>query len=830
MNPGVKTIRHALRALARDWRSGELALMAGAVAVAVAGLATVGFFTDRVQRALELQATELLAADLVLATNDPIDAALLAQAGDAGLDHSRTVTFRSVAVNTDRMQLAEVKAVESGYPIRGTLRVADALFGAERPADGIPSPGTVWADSRLLQALGIDAGASIQLGSSTFRVEQLLAYEPDRGGDLFSIAPRIMMNLADLSATGLILPGSRARYRLLLGGTAEAIERFRITVADRDDLRVQSVRDERPELKRALDRAEQFLGLAALVSVALCGLAIGMAARRYASRQFDACAVMRCLGMQQAFITRLYLVQLGLLAAAAGLLGGAAGFIAQETLATMLEEMAGRTLPPPSLLPLLTGMLGGAAATLGFALPHLWKLRNVPPLRVFRRELEPMPAGAIAVYGAAVAALALLTPWQSGSFMLTGSVFGGLLATAVLLAAGAFGLVRVSARLRSRVGVAWRYGIANLSRRAAGSLTQIVGIGLGATVMLLLTLIRSDLLAAWQDRLPPDTPNYFLVNVQPDEVDRLRGFLRNTAGVDAGFFPMIRGRLERINDAPVAADSYTDPRAQRLTEREFNLTTMPELQPDNRLVAGAWWPDPADATYFSVETSLAETLGLAVGDTLAFRIAGRPITGGIRNLRSVEWDSFNVNFFVAANPGALDGLPATFITSFHLADDRRELLVDLVRGFPSVTVIDVASLLREVRAIMDQVTRAIEFVFGFTLLAGLLVLFAALQTTHDERRFEAAVLRSLGASRARVTAGLAAEFLMLGCVTGLLAATAAAGIELLLAEFVFELDVVPDPRLWLFGPAACIAVTVAGGLLGTRRVVSTPPIAALREA
>jgi putative ABC transport system permease protein len=825
----VKTIDHALKALARDWRSGEMALMAGAITIAVAALTTVGFFIDRVQRAIELQATELLAADLVLSANDPVGDGLLAEVRAARLEHSRTVTFRSVAVHGGQLELSEVKAVEDGYPIRGQLRVADSLFGAESPATGIPGPGSVWADGRLLQALGIDPGETIELGSSTFRVERVLTYEPDRGGDLFSIAPRLLMNLADLPATGLILPGSRARYRLLVGGAMDDVEAFRVAVEGRDGLRVQSIRDERPELKRALERAEQFLGLAVLVSVALCGLAIGMSARRYAFRQFDTCAVMRCLGAEQGFIARLYLARLALLAAAFGLVGATIGLVAQEGLARVLEEMARRSLPPPSFMPLLAGVLGGAVATIGFAMPHLWKLRHVPPLRVFRRDLEPMPAGAVAVYGTAVATLALLTPWQSGNFLLTAWVFGGLLGTAGLLALGAAGSIRLSARLRSRVGVAWRYGIANLSRRAAGSMTQIVGLGLGATVMLLLTLIRTDLLAAWQDRLPPGTPNYFLINVQPDEVTSVREFLRANAAVDAGFFPMVRGRLTGINDAPVVPEDYADQRAQRLADREFNLTTMAQLQPDNRVVSGTWWPEGTGEVFFSVETGIAETLGLAKDDTLTFRIAERSVSGTIRNLRSVEWDSFNVNFFVAANPGALDGFPATFITSFHLVDGQRPLLVDLVRRFPSVTVIDVASLLREVRAIMDQVSRTIEFVFLFTLFAGLLVLFAALQTTHDERRLESAVLRSLGASRARVMSGLSSEFLTLGAITGVLAATAAAGIELLLAEFVFELEVSPDPLLWVLGPAACMTVVVIGGLLGTRRVVSVPPISALRE-
>lgn len=827
----MRTIEFALTALRRNWRSGELALMAAAITVAVASLSTVGFFTDRVRRAIELQATELLAADLVLSARDPIEDALRAEADAAGLVHTRNAVFRSVAAYGERLQLAEVKAVEDGYPIRGRLRVSYELFGPETETAELPARGTVWADSRLLQALGAGVGDSIGLGASRLRIDRILSYEPDRGGDLFNIAPRLLLNLADLEATGLLLPGSRVRYRLLLGGAAADVESFRERVENRAGLEVRGIRDERPEFKRSLERAEQFLGLAVLVSVALCGLAIGMSARRYALRQFDACAVLRCLGAEQHFIARLYLAQLALLALAFGIVGCLIGAGVQQLLATLLEQLARRELPPPSLLPLAVGLLGGTIATLGFALPHIARLRNVPPLRVFRRELAPLPPAAALVYGGAIAALALLTPWQSGNAYLTAAVFGGLLLTALLLAAAAYAVIRITGRLRTRVGVAWRYGIANLSRRAAGSTAQIIGIGLGATVMLLLTVIRTDLLAAWQERLPPGTPNYFLVNVQPDEVPELAAFLRERAGTEAEFFPMIRARLTHINGREVVPDEYSDPRAQRLSDREFNLSTMAALQPDNKLVAGSWWPQPPTGEpLFTVEAGIAETLGLAPGDTLAYSIAGRDVSGRIQNLREVEWDSFNVNFFVAANPGAMDGFPATHITSFYLDDGRRGLLAEIVRSFPSVTVIDVAALLNQVRAIMDQVSRTVEFVFAFTLLAGLLVLFAALQSTHDERRIESAVLRSLGASRARVTAGLAAEFVALGVITGLLAASAAAAIGFVLARFVFELDSTLNPGLWLFGPAACVALVAGAGLLGTRRIVSAPPIAALRQA
>lgn len=823
-------LRLALIALARDFRAGELRLIAAAITIAVASLASAGFFTDRVQRAIENQATELLAADLVLSSGDPIEDALMQRAGEAGLRHTRTVTFRSVVLAGERMQLSEVKAVEAGYPIRGELRTSTALFGEEETASSVPAPGSVWVDGRLLQELGLSVGDSVSLGTGTFTIERVITYEPDRGGDLFSIAPRLLMNLADLEGTGLLGPGSRVRYRLLLGGAPDDIAAFRNSVAGTEGLSVQGIRDERPELKRSLERAEQFLGLSVLVSVALCGLAIAMSARRYAARHFDVCAVMRCLGAGQSFITRLYVTQLVLLAVAFGLLGSLAGFLGQEVLAQALQGLTGRELPSPSLLPAAAGLAAGLAATMGFALPQIWRLRNVPPLRVFRRELAPVRTSALIVYGAAVATLGVLTPWQAGQPRLTAFVLAGLAGTALALAAGGLLLVRLSSRLRSRVGVSWRYGFANLSRRSGGSVAQVMAIGLGVTVLLLITFIRTDLLDAWRDRLPPGTPNYFLINIQPDEVDDVQAYLGERLGVKRDLFPMVRARLTRINDQRVVPGRYEDDRARRLAAREFNLSWTGDLQADNRLVEGDWWEPEEAGTFFSVEEGIARSLGIRNGDTLTYSVAGQEITGTVRNIRAVDWDSFNVNFFVTLNPGALEGFPATFITSFYTPPGERGLLVDLVRRFPSVTVIDVAALLSQVRTIMDQVSRTVEFVFAFTLLAGIIVLFAALQTTHDERRRESAVLRALGADRRCVLASLAAEFLALGCIAGILAATAAALIEQVLARFVFELEVMPNPMLWVAGIAACVLVVAGGGLLGTRRIASVPPAVALRGA
>jgi putative ABC transport system permease protein len=823
----------AFTALRRDWRAGELHLIALATVLAVAALSSVGLFTDRVRRAIEAQATELLAADLVLESNNPITDELLRRTQASGLDRTRTVSFRSMALAGERLELAEVKAVEAGYPLRGQLRTSAELFGAEQVATGVPERGTAWADARLMQALDIKIGDVLKLGDSDLRVARILTNEPDRGGELFNIAPRLLINLADLDATGLIAPGSRAEFRLLLRGAVVAIAAFReqVEAGGGRQLKIQGIRDARPELRRALERAEQFLGLSVIVAVALCGLAIAMASRRFALRHYDTCAMLRCLGASQRHITGLFSLQMLLLAVLFSGLGAALGFLGQTGLASLLQGLTTRSLPAPSLWPLLSALLAGIVAVTGFSMPQLWRLRAVSPLRVLRRDLAPAPAGTHIAFVAAIATLAFLTPWQSGNLKLTLYVFIGLLGTALLLAAGAWLGIRLCARLRAGTGIAWRYGLANVARRADSSVAQVLAIGLGVTALLLLTLVRTDLMESWRDRLAPGTPNYFLINIQPDEVTGLQDFLHQRAAVTTELYPMVRARLTQLNGRTLNPEVYTDERAKRLATREFNLSWTGKLPDDNAIVAGSWWPKRADgATYFSVEQQIGVDLGIGLDDRLTYSVAGREITGMVRNIRTVDWDTFNVNFFVTTNPGALDGLPATWITSFYLPAERRSLLVDVVRNFPSVTIIDVAALIEQVRTIMQQVSRTVEFVFGFTLLAGLVVLFATLQNTHDERRIEAAVLRSLGAGRGAILKSLAAEFLALGLIAGLLAALGATTISWLLARFVFDLPFAIDWLLWMLGPLSCTAVVLGTGLAGTRHVLHVPPMVALRTA
>ena len=821
----------AWRWLRREWRGGELPLLALAVTLAVASVSAVGFFADRVHRAMSLRATELLAADVVLVSPAAIPEARRSAARERGLAVAETLTFPSMVSTGDRLQLAEVKAVGPGYPLRGELRVAPAPFAPDTPRAAGPEPGTVWVDARLATALGVGPGDRLQIGAVERPVAAVLSYEPDRPGDLFTLGPRLMMHLDDVPATALVQPGSRVTHRLLVAGSETGVADFREALEGRltRGESLQGVRDTRPELRVALDRAERFLGLAALVSALLAGVAVALAARRYAERHLDTAAILRCLGATQARVTGLFATQLLLVGAIAATAGVAIGYLAQAGLAALLAEAYPGPLPLPSPYPALAGAATGLVTLAGFALPPLLRLREVPPLRVLRRDLAPLPARARAVYGSALLALGALVLWQAADARLAAYVLAAAGATVVVLVAAAYALVSALRPLRGRVGVSWRFGLARIARRPGQSVVQVAAFGLGLMVLLLLTLVRGELIEGWRDRLPPDTPNYFLINVQPDEVAGVRAFLSGHGVAEPALYPMVRGRLAAIDGRPVSAEDYEGARAKRLVEREFNLSGASRPQGDNRIVAGTWWKAGETALpQFSVEEGLAGTLGVTLGSRLRFQVAGQEVEAPVTSLRTVQWDSFRVNFFVVTPPGVLDGFPTTYVTSFHLPPERPEVLSELVRAFPSVTVLDVEAILSRVRHILEQAALAVQYVFLFALLAGVTVLAAAVQSTLDERRFESAVLRTLGADRRRLLAGLLAEFATLGALAGLLASVAAAVTGVALARAVFDLDYVPGPGLWLSGVGAGLFGVALAGYLGTRRVLSHPPMESLR--
>ena len=819
----------ALRLLARDWRAGELTLVAVAVVVAVASVTTVGFFADRVHQALSRQANQLLGADLVISGDRPLDTAFTAEADQRALQVARMLRFPSMAAGNGQSVLAEVKVVTAGYPLRGELRIAEVQNGADRRATEIPKPGTVWVDERLITRLQLQVGDAIEIGQSRLPIAQIITQEPDSAIGFINAGPRIMLNDADIAATGLVQVGSRIRYRVLVAGAPAAIADYRSWVTPKlaPGQRVESIEDARPEIRSALERSEKFLSLAALLSVVLAAVAIALAARRFLQRHLDACAIMRCHGASQSRLVRLYLLQFIVLGAVASLAGCIAGFVAQHALALVLGSLITVELPEPGWMPALHGFVTGLALLLGFALPPVIALAKVPTLRVLRRDIGAPSGMGLLGYALGAVVIAGLIIWKAGDLRLGGMVFAGFAGAMLVAGLLAWGVIALVSRLGG-AGVSWRFGIANLRRRPMASVLQVVALGIGVMALLTLTIIRSELLDLWQRSLPPDAPNRFIVNVQPEQIPTLKKFFEGRGMAMPELHPMVRARLISINERSVAPADYSDDRARRLVDREFNLSWATQMQKDNRLIAGNWWGNKPRSDQFSMEDGIAKALGVGIGDKLTFDSAGNTFTAEITSLRKVDWDSFNVNFFVVAPPGLMDWFPVSYVTSFYLPPGNVELLNALVKQFPNFLLIDVAQVLGQVQTMITQVSRAVQFVFLFTLLAGLVVLYAAIASTQDERLYQATIMRTLGASRSQLARANLAEFAVIGALAGLIAVAGANALGYVLAQRVINVGYEFSYALWGIGIIGTVLGVMIAGHLGTRHVLRIAPLRVLR--
>jgi putative ABC transport system permease protein len=826
----------AARLLLREWRAGEIRVLLLAVALAVASLTAVAFFADRVERALGQEANTLLAADLAMVSDHPVGTALEDEARRRGLAVAHTTTFLSMALAGDGNLLAGIKAVSPGYPLRGALRTAPALFAADAPARGLPAPGQVWVDERLATGLGVKVGDRVEVGEARFTVAAILTFEGERGGNFMALAPRLLLNQADLPGTGLVQAGSRITYRLLVAGEGEAVAGFQAWAKERlqRGQQLEDVRGARPELRQVLDRAQRYLGLAAVLTVVLAAAAAHMALRRYTRRHFDQFALLRCFGASRRRLLGLYFQQLASLGLLAGLLGGFLGWLAQRFVVFLLGDALRLGLPPASPRPLLLAVVAGCSLVLAFSLPPLLRLARVPALRVLRRDLGPPGGGSLLAHGAGLALVGGLLFWQAGDGRLGLWVIAGVLATTLAAVLVVQGLLRPLPFLARRLPASRhplvlgpRLALTGLRRRGWETTLQAIALSLGLFALLLLTLVRDDLLESWRSQVPAGAPNRFVINIQPDQVAAVRAFLTDQGVRDVVLYPMARARLVAIAGRPVSPDDYEEDRARRLAEREFNLSAMAEPPPDNRIVAGRWWAR-GETQGFSVEAGIADTLGIRLGDVLDFDAGGLPLSGRVTSLRQVDWDSFRVNFFVVAPAGVLDALPRSHITSFYLPPARVGVLSGLVAAFPNVTVIDVEQVMAELRGLMDRVSGAVRTIFLFSLGTGLLVMLAALYARRDERAREIGIWRTLGASRATLRAALAAEFAVLGLLAGAVAAGAASLLAWVLATRVFDLPHAPDPWIWLAGLGGGLLLVLATGLAATRGLLNQPPLAAIR--
>ncbi|GGP26801.1 ABC transporter permease [Silvimonas amylolytica] len=812
------------RRFRRGLIAGDYRTLLAALIVTVAALTAVGILTGRMGSLLNAQANTLLAADAVLSADHPVPARYEQSATAAHLTATHTAGFPSMVSSNGKTRLAAIKAVNSGYPLRGTVTL-QAGAGV-RQTHGIPAPGEVWIDPRLAVLLGLKVGSTLDLGLSQFKVAALLDKEPDAALDFSSTQPRLTMNAADLPATGLLGFGSRVRYRLLVAGAPQDVTQWKATTRPQLQRgeRLEDVRSARPEVKVTLERAEDFLRLVTLLAAALASAAVLLAARRHALRQTDAVALFVAIGASRRRIASMLWAELLILWLLAALIGGAIGWSAQAMLAWLVRNSLPAPLPPGDLWHWLIAAGLGGILLLGTAGPALLQLARTPPVRVLRHD-SSAPASVWATWLlAGLCAIALMF-WLGGRLKLTLIVLGAM--GGALVASALLGWACLTLLGRFSRGFAARIALRQLIRRRWLSMAQMAALAMGLLGVWLLTVVEHDLLASWQSKIPERAPNQFAINIQPAQAIAFGHTLQAGGVTDAPLQPMIRGRWTAQNGQPVKVDVYKEDRARQLAEREFNLSWGDTLRDDNRLVAGV--PLRESEPGFSVESGIAETLHIKVGDELTFDVAGTPITARVLNLRKVDWDSFRVNFFVTGTRALFRNLPASLITSFYLPPDNTALVPQLVSAYPNVTVIDVGEVLAEVRRVLGLATSALSLVFVFCLVAALVVLVAALETTAPERQREVAILRALGAQRHHIAAIQRWEGLAIGAVAGLVAGLGASVAGWALGKEVLDLPVHFNGWLPLVSVASGVLLASAVTAWERRRLSRVTALALLRD-
>lgn len=815
----------SLRLLFRQARSGALLTLIAALAVAAGALTAVGQFTDRVDRALTRSAGELLGADLVVTGRNALPETYRTEARARGLRTAEVVTFSTVIFSDETSLLVDVKAVGEGYPLRGRLRLAGE---ASPVGDRIPAPGTAWPEPRAMRALAAEPGDRLDIGRAGLEITEALEYEPDRGGGLYSLAPRVMINLADLDATGLMAPGARASYRLLLAGSESAIADFRTWLAPRleDNQRLRTVADAQERTGRALEQARRFLGMAALTAVILAAVAALMAARRFSHQQRDLVALLKCLGTT----SRGVILSVGGLllwsVALALVIGGVCGGLGQQVIALITAESPAGTLPPARMAPVGTAAAVTAVLALGFALPPLAALGRVPPMRILNRSLDSGHAGWRLATAAAVICALAIPAWQLQDARLAAILLGGSAALAITLALAGMLAMWATRRLASGRGPAWRIGLSGLHRRRANGLVQITALGLGLMALLLLVVVRGELLDQWRASLPADAPNHFLINIQPDQVTGVGDLLAGMGAGNIQLRPMASGRLLAVNGKAPNTVDVPDEDGRRWLDGQINLSWTPELPPANRVTEGVF--DVTDRQAVSLARRWSERTGVGLGDVMRLELGTHTVELPVTSIREVEWDSFNVNFFVLISPQLAVDLPHQVIGSFHLPPGASGNLRQLSRRFPNVSILDTGAILERLRRIIARVSQAAQVVFLFTLAAGVVVMVIALQSARDERRSEAALLRTLGGGRGLIQGAFLIEHATMALIAGGLAAGGAAITGGLLASELFGFAYRPSPWLAGLGLGAGLLLVVGTGWLSNRRVLATPPIRMIR--
>ncbi len=853
------------RSLWRDVRAGELRLLILAVTLAVSALTAVGFFADRLNGGLQRDAKQLLGGDAVISSDNPTPQAFIDKAKALGLQSATTLGFPTMARAPEAQggvtKLVALKAVSSAYPLRGSLQVTSLQNPVATKTRDTPQKLEAWVDAALLDALGLKLGHPILLGDSSFKVTHIITSEPDRGTGFATFAPRVMVNQDDMLATGLIQPASRVTYRFAvadqdrgtnsISGSGSGIG---ATAADKASkafvawaqsyiktaesgtasenlrgVRLESLDSGRPEMKQTLDRAEKFLNLIALLAALLSAVAVALAARGFAAAHLDDCAMLRVLGQSQRTIGLSYAFEFALIGLFASGLGVLIGYGVHYVFVLLLAGLVESSLPAASLWPVAFGLGMGMTLLFAFGLPPVLQLAQVPPLRVIRRDVGGLKPASIAVLTLGIVGFATLLLAASSDLQLGLIAVGGFAGAVLLFAAISWVAIKLLRRsVNDATAPRWLVlATRQLSARPTFAVVQISALALGLLALILLVLLRTDLINSWRQSTPADAPNRFVINVMPEQGEAFQQSLRQAGIQKYDWYPMIRGRLVAVNNQTVQPENYTDDRAKRLVDREFNLSNSATLPTHNTVVAGAWTPE--DAQGLSVEEGIAKTLNLKLGDNLRFDVGGIAIERRVSSLRKVDWGSMRANFFVMFPVDHLAQVPATYMSAFRAPETGTAFDNALVKSYPNITTVDMSAAVSQVQKVLDQVIRAVEFLFTFTLAAGLIVLFAAVTATREERAKEFAIMRAVGARASLLRQVQGTELLGVGLLAGFLASLISVTIGWVMARFVF--DFAWNISVWvpIFGAVSGALLALAAGSLGLRSVLQRPVNETLRQ-
>jgi putative ABC transport system permease protein len=771
------TIKLAWSQTVNLWRAGALKVLVSALVIAVTAITTIGFFTARIEGALTQQGGLLLGGDVAILSDHPVPESFILNAEKQHLRTAKTYEFASMVTFGDDNQLAQIKAVDASFPLRGDLTISVKMHESGVAVGQGPTRGTVWLEPRLANLLNVKVGDQVQVGALTFKVSHLLVNEPSRGGDMFNFAPRLMMHAADLAATELIQYGSRVKYQLLVAGNPQAVSHFfkeTEPILARGE-KIEDVQNARPEIKSALDKARQFLGLSAMTSLILAMVAMVLSSMPYIKQSLETFALMRCFGASKKLVMQILALQTFLIALLSGLVGILFGFVAQFGLEKLAGSLFLETLPPISIMPVIVAVCVSVSMMFAVVLPHAWQMRHLTAMNILRRETFSPTLASHFKYLPAVLVMMIAIIWQANSLKLAVVTVAVLLGLSGVMIIAAITVIKLSTNLLTKTAKnatvnSIKMGLYGLKRRLGLSIMQMIGFSIGLTVLMLLSLVRNDLINSWQASLPEDAPNRFVINIQQAQIPLVETFFKTEGIQNTHILPMIRGRLISKNGEDMQNKTFESERATRLAQREFNLSVAAQMQSDNQLVDGRWWtPAEYGKPYLSIEQDLAKTLGILLGDNLVFDIAGTQMTFEVSSIRKVDWDTMRANFFAVTPPKVLDEFSASYLSSFHLPATSELAMNQLVKALPNLTVIDIAALLKQVRGIMQQMSTTIAFVYLFSLVAGIAVIYAALIATQEARVMEATLMRVFGQTRQAVSIAYLTEFAVIGLIAALVA-------------------------------------------------------------